>query len=1350
MAYNKVVIDVEARFQDSVSGKVSKLDHELDNIEKKRKVTVEADTGNADAKIDKVDHKLDNLGKKKPMPTIDAKDEASSKIEKILAKAKRLSDKVYTAALKLKDHEALSTLTKLDHKLSQITKTAWTATLKVRDFALAPLNRLKKSLFSIKGLIAGIVTGVAFKKFVMEPTKMYANYKDLVTQFKVLLGSKDKAANRIQELTDFAGETPFTRDEIYQASRVLQTYTQGALATPDAPGGLRMIGDIAAATGQEYTQVATYMGRLYNEVKRGGESMGEPLAYLREMGALSAEQEENIKKIATGSGSIEQKWQKIAGQFSSVDGMMKEMSNETNNLLLGVKSFFKNNVLMKIGKGVDDVLNPFLQDFRTWRSENKDFINQMGSAIENFARTGAEKVLGMARKTAGRISRIINSQEFKNADMFGKVDMIWKGAFKNPFEDWWNKTVKPWWDTKAMPWLSEKAQGVGEIIGKGLSEGLLTLLGVDVAGAAEDGISIGASFVKGFMKGFDAGAITKAIVKAIGDVWGALPWWAKIMVGGRAAAGAANMLTGGLSGIMKVAGGIKGGIGAMQAGTGAAGNLALMTMQSYENAGMYSAIPGVAGSAMLGAGAVAGGVVGGATVASGIYDMAKAGGDQNLNAGEGTMARATFEGGASKLAGVGMGALIGTAIMPGIGTAIGAGVGGVAGILGSKLIKKNAAESIRTMKELEEAAKSSAEADEVLQERRNKIYEATQKEFGKLAMSADEVNKVVDNMFKKSVTGISAFNKATADANNAFTTMESTATELDKIHWKIGVGYKMNKEESKDYKKVINDYIDQTNQYLENSHYEINAAVDVLFGPDKKKKGKTVVDKGKKDFLDSIDDAYTKIQEQLDGNEKEIDLQIEAAMKNGKIDADEDKIIQELLEKRQRILDKLNRAQQQADQETLEARWSNGRLNSDTFGAFMESINAHAEEQKNAAYDAYNTAMMNANLVGGEKGEALKAQAKSQLEEALSGIDVDIADMSLKLLGDEFTPQLGSDADEKLATAIQTALATGTSPIDWSTEDMANILGVENLSDSAATAIGNQLSELMSNQSIVDAMMPDADTSAKISEALKQSYQEGVDSAFSEVDFSPSLQVAMNRAGVVMPPLDLSGMETTGTETVTSTVQSDVDASVKAAVADTFNATAKISITPKITNPGAVHTAIQSAINSGSGGSGGGSKNQNDGNGFRGGIIYPFGKGIPGYSDGGQVRGGAQLIKVAEEGDPEMIIPLGSQRRKRGLDLWAKAGQMMGVPGFANGGIVGNADEGIRHHDTGGGASSGSGSVQVNVGGVTVEVNVQGGADADVAQAIAEQSGEIAEQVAGILADAFSSQFQNTPAKGVA
>jgi len=163
------------------------------------------------------------------------------------------------------------------------------------------------------------------------------------------------------------------------------------------------------------------------------------------------------------------------------------------------------------------------------------------------------------------------------------------------------------------------------------------------------------------------------------------------------------------------------------------------------------------------------------------------------------------------------------------------------------------------------------------------------------------------------------------------------------------------------------------------------------------------------------------------------------------------------------------------------------------------------------------------------------------------------------------------------------------------------------------------------------------------------------------------------------------------------------------------------------------------------------------------------------YSDGGMVHGGARLITVAEEGNPEMIIPLSSQRRERALKLWAKAGEMMDVPGFARGGVPlwgspenallaserasshssnhtsSSREEGLRLHDQNPSHTLGTGDTHVNLGGlggVQITVQVNGDDNQNIANRIRGQAGEIADAVAGILADAFAAQFENTPRRG--
>ena len=92
---------------------------------------------------------------------------------------------------------------------------------------------------------------------------------------------------------------------------------------------------------------------------------------------------------------------------------------------------------------------------------------------------------------------------------------------------------------------------------------------------------------------------------------------------------------------------------------------------------------------------------------------------------------------------------------------------------------------------------------------------------------------------------------------------------------------------------------------------------------------------------------------------------------------------------------------------------------------------------------------------------------------------------------------------------------------------------------------------------------------------------------------------------------------------------------------------------------------------------------------------------------------------------------------------------MLGVPGFATGGLVGNADEGIRNmqYDSGDGGAGGQ-TVQVEVGGITIEIQVNGNESGNISEAIRAQANDIADTVAGVLVEAFRAQFANTPTRG--
>lgn len=168
-----------------------------------------------------------------------------------------------------------------------------------------------------------------------------------------------------------------------------------------------------------------------------------------------------------------------------------------------------------------------------------------------------------------------------------------------------------------------------------------------------------------------------------------------------------------------------------------------------------------------------------------------------------------------------------------------------------------------------------------------------------------------------------------------------------------------------------------------------------------------------------------------------------------------------------------------------------------------------------------------------------------------------------------------------------------------------------------------------------------------------------------------------------------------------------------------------------------------SGFEAGSGGDGGGGKKA------RGGIVGGGSSALEAFAHGGIAKGSTRFIRVNEEA-PEMIIPLSSQRRDRALKLWAKTGQLLDVPGFARGGrTYGGNDEGFRFRQYGSEEpTSGGRSIVIEVGGINIEIVVQGNDKESIVEQIKQQAKEIAEVVAGEIADALGGQFENTPVRG--
>ena len=134
---------------------------------------------------------------------------------------------------------------------------------------------------------------------------------------------------------------------------------------------------------------------------------------------------------------------------------------------------------------------------------------------------------------------------------------------------------------------------------------------------------------------------------------------------------------------------------------------------------------------------------------------------------------------------------------------------------------------------------------------------------------------------------------------------------------------------------------------------------------------------------------------------------------------------------------------------------------------------------------------------------------------------------------------------------------------------------------------------------------------------------------------------------------------------------------------------------------------------------------------------------IAGNAEGSIVT--APLLSWVGEDGPEAIIPLGSKRRDRGMDLWLQAGRALGVKEYADGGMIGDVPLSGGSSDSTSGDSSGSGDKGQVVINMNPVFNINGNSGNDTVNTIKEKLKELINEMSGELATRLLESYANMP-----
>ena len=1034
----------------------------------------------------------------------------------------------------------------------------------------------------------------------------------------------------------------------------------------------------------------------------------------------SAEQMEKLEAVSTLFGdralpgmlsiiqASEKDFKKLSSAIANSEGAAKSMSEIMLDNLQGSLVLLQS-AADGVKSSIGERLAPYLRQFVEWLTAKmpdiQNAINQMLDSIE--------AKIQWVKQT---MQEIMGSAEWKDADLFGKAKLVWDNLIAEPFSAWWARH----------------------------SESIKTTL---VSGMAEIGSLIGQALIESLKAAFQAHPIAAMIGTAVLGS-GALA----NMIGLGANAAVAGM------GIMD--------FGANAAITLGAGNLAGGASLS---SGALSAI---------GLGSVAGGVVGGAALFSGVSDMAIAAKSQNDKERE-----AYDKSASAKIRGVAAGAAIGAGIgsvVPVVGTAagalIGAGIGGLTGMFIGEKIKSDYAEEMkcaeketRAFELAGKAAKfSSSELRDALQdtsvsaEEFEKLFNKTvaddmRNHFGTLRMTAAEVKTIASNIADiGDASGLDTFRQASANAATSYAEIQNTISGMDKLNWKIGTGLKLDESELDEYKASLRDVYTNAKKYVENAHFESTSAIKLLVGED-----------SEFDFS-YLNNTYKELGTHLDNWNNEYTTAINIALEDNIITGDEQKIIQDIQDKITAITDKVANAETTASLKALKIKYGGAALDQESFAALQTEL----AQQVQTSVESYDEALK----VGLTALELQKTDPnfdegkyKAQFDALIADYNKKISDLQLSAESFQLEsiaeaydkelanilPQIEGTTAEKLQTALNNALANG---MDFSKVDIpiaAKMLGLDGLSAEVQTEIVGLLASVAATlpQSAAESI-----TSALSNSNMGDAVMQGMNNSLANADtgaFSTSVSnmigTALSLSPIALPQIQLP----IAPQIASGIAAQDFSPCGTAVGTGVSNALNTMNMSPIESAVSTVKTNTGNAIN------------RNFASGFdttttvRVRANYQLMN--PSFSlntSGASTEVTANITQSAEgrivnrpllswvgEDGPEAIIPLGSKRRGRGLELWERAGKALGVREFADGGIVGSGTpfrppEPAENHPV-----SGGGNISVKVEGNTFQIDIHGGEDNAVSVSAGKED-EITKRVVNAIQRGLEEEFRNIPMRG--
>lgn len=199
----------------------------------------------------------------------------------------------------------------------------------------------------------------------------------------------------------------------------------------------------------------------------------------------------------------------LTGMDKRFGGMMQAQSKTALGLISTIKDTFENKILNQWGTGLWTGIKPGLSKVTDWLDKNDKKVTELGSLFRKAGENVSSFIGGGIEDAQQRLSKLMDSKQWKNASIGGKITLAWDKVIAEPFSAWWNGPGKPK--------INKVASDMGSSIGGTLGDGIISFL--DALGGKDDkvggsGTSAGTAFTNAFLEAFDTGKIVDKLISS--------------------------------------------------------------------------------------------------------------------------------------------------------------------------------------------------------------------------------------------------------------------------------------------------------------------------------------------------------------------------------------------------------------------------------------------------------------------------------------------------------------------------------------------------------------------------------------------------------------------------------------------------------------------------------------------------------------------------------------------------------------------------------------------------------------------------------------------------------------------